>query len=161
MENRFIKHLVECQCISPLYKKQTNIIYHKFQVFSEFDGDDLIEKYVSCNNCNAIHRVYDACKSDVLIEKEEYINFVTTKEDIKLNLSAYNLNNLIEVLEKNDCDISVWEHCLFCYENDIEDTKIVFLKKQIDNITFNIKYLTIINKNFIVRNELLKTGFKI
>jgi|13_taG_2_1085334.scaffolds.fasta_scaffold00334_25 hypothetical protein len=162
MNQKFIKHLLECQCISPIYKKHTKIIYHKFQVFSEFDDEgNMQEKLVSCNNCNAIHKVYETCKSEILLNREDLLNLVNTKEDIIFNLKSYGLNNIVEILEKNDTDISIWEHVLYVYENKLEDHKITFYKQVIDEISFNIKYFIFKNNNFIIKKENINTGFKL
>ena len=62
---KYLKHLIECQCILPQYKKQDKVLFHKFPVFTLFkenvnqDFSQPIEKYVKCNNCDAVHRVYD------------------------------------------------------------------------------------------------------
>ena len=41
-----IKHLIECQCILPQFKKRENPPYHKFVVFSIIDDvDEVLEKF--------------------------------------------------------------------------------------------------------------------
>ena len=42
-----VKHLIECHCILPQFKKKQPPIYHKFTVYSKFNSDtgNVIEKY--------------------------------------------------------------------------------------------------------------------
>ena len=131
---KYLKHLIECQCILPQYKKQNTPIFHKFPVFSLFkenenqDFSQPIEKYVKCNNCDAVHRVYDICKSELLKNSDEYVDLVTNLEDLKYAIPA----DLIEILGKNKMDIADYEMCVHLIENKGDD-KIILSKKNIGN----------------------------
>ena len=94
--------------------------------------NDIIEtKYVLCNNCDALHEVQDICKSEIKWGKDAYIGLVNSKDDIKFNLSSLGKDNIVTILEKNDCDISVWEFVEHVIENNLEEN-IVLDKKEID-----------------------------
>ena len=87
--SNFVKHLIECQCTLNIFKNKTKPIYHKFKVFSLYDEklDKVKEKYVLCNNCDIVHRVYEVFKSEIKWGNEGLKSLITTKEDIKFNLS--------------------------------------------------------------------------
>ena len=135
---KFTRHLIECHCILKIFQKKTKPLYHKFPVFSLIDENDVIQnKYVSCNNCSAIHEINDLCKSEIKWGSDAYSGLVITKEDVKFNLESKNLNNVIEILETNDCDISTWELVEHCLDNKI-DHSIVLSKQDIhDNTVYN------------------------
>jgi len=129
---KYLKHLIECQCILPQYKKQDKVLFHKFPVFSLFkenvnqDFSEPIEKYVKCNNCDAVHRVYDICKSELLKNSDDYVDLVTNLEDLKYTIPA----ELIEILSKNQMDIADYEMCSHLIETKGTD-KIILSKKNI------------------------------
>ena len=131
---KYLKHLIECQCILPQYKKQSTPVFHKFPVFSLFkenenqDFSQPIVKYVKCNNCDAVHRVYDICKSELLKNSDEYVDLVTNLEDLKYAIPA----DLIEILSKNKMDIADYEMCVHLIENKCND-KLILSKKNIGN----------------------------
>ena len=53
------KHLIDCHCVLRIYKKNENIINHKFPVYSKLDASNkIIAKHVKCNNCEAVHYVH-------------------------------------------------------------------------------------------------------
>lgn len=154
----YIRHLIECQCVLSLFKNNTVPVYHKFSVFSCITDDSSIEKkYVLCNNCDALHEVLDICKSEIKWGKDAYIGLVNTKDDIKFNLENQGKQNIVEVLEKNDCDISIWELVEYVIDNNIEET-IVLDKKEIDdNIIYNC--LNIKNGNIKIKKEITQRYF--
>ena len=154
----YTRHLLECQCILSIYKNNTVPVYHKFPVFSTFDENNEIEtKYVLCNNCDSLHEVQDICKSEIKWGKDAFISLVNTKDDIKFNLSSQNKQNIIEVLEKNDCDISVWEFVEYVIENNLEEN-IVLSKKEIDNnIVYNCLYIK--EGNIKIKKEIVQRYF--
>lgn len=137
----YTKHLIECQCILKIFETKTKPIYHKFPVFSLVDNDVVEEKYVMCNNCNIIHRVYDICKSEIKWGSEGYKSLVCTKEDIKVNLINQNLKNISDLLTLNDIDVSEWEYVDYLIENNLEG-QIVLDKKEIDDkINYKVLYI--------------------
>jgi len=108
-----IKHLVECHCVLPQYRKQTDPPYHRFVVFSMLDkSDTAIPKHARCNNCGVIHQVLDVCKSEILMGQE--IGAVMTKEDCGIMLPS----GVKQVLETYGCEVPDWEHALYILQND-------------------------------------------
>jgi len=150
---KYLKHLIECQCILPQYKKQDKVLFHKFPVFSLFkenvnqDFSEPIEKYVKCNNCDAVHRVYDICKSELLKNSDDYVDLVTNLEDLKYTIPA----ELIEILSKNQMDIADYEMCSHLIETKGTD-KIILSKK---NIGQNVvcKFLIFTEGKFSVKQQ--------
>ena len=56
------KHLIECHCILPQYRRALNTVYHKFVVFSEIDDSDtVVPKFAQCNNCGVIGHLAGQC----------------------------------------------------------------------------------------------------
>ncbi len=97
----------------PQYRGRKDPVFHKFIVFSVIDDSDtVIPKYVQCNNCAAVHKVYDVCKSEMITGKDE-LNTVTTISEIRRGLPT----DIREVLDTYDCDLPIWENVLFIYLN--------------------------------------------
>ena len=150
----YTRHLLECQCTLSIFKNNTIPIYHKFPVFSIFNDENIESKYVTCNNCDSLHEVLDICKSEIKWGKDTLIGLVNTKDDIKFNLSSQGKNNIVEVLEKNDCDVSIWELVEYVIDNDLEDTIILDKKEVDDNIIYNC--LNIKNGNIRIKKEIVQ-----
>ena len=104
-----LKHLVQCHCILPQYRKMKDPVFHKFVVFSTIDNNDNVEpKNVQCNNCGVIHKVFDICKSEILHSKED-LKTLISKKDIQMMLP----NKLSEILDSYDVDLPTWEQAHF------------------------------------------------
>lgn len=150
---KYLKHLIECQCILPQYKKQDKILFHKFPVFSLFkenvnqDFSEPIEKYVKCNNCDAVHRVYDICKSELIKNSDNYTDLVTSLEDLKYAIPA----ELIEILSKNQMDIADYEMCAHLIEIKGTD-KIILTKKDVGN-NIVCKFLIFTDGAFSIKQQ--------
>lgn len=139
----FTRHLVECHCTLKIFQNRSKPIYHKFPVFSLLDNDGNIDtKYVACNNCGAIHEVNDICKSEIKWGSDSLQGLVTSKEDILFNLKSNKKDTAIEILEKYDCDVSVWEAVEFCIENKLDYTIVLNRQEMQDNIVFNCLNIT-------------------
>ena len=109
-----IKHILECHCVLPHLRRRPNPTYHQFVVFSEIDdGDTVVPKYVQCDNCGVIHKVFDICKSEIISGKDE-LNTVSTIEDLKLMLP----DDVSRVLESYVCDLATWENVHFILSNN-------------------------------------------
>ena len=136
----YFRHLIECQCVLPIYAKKTRIIYHKFPVFSTIDDSEKVkEKYVKCNNCDIIHRVYDYSKSEIMWGEEGLKGYLVNKDDIRFNLELSGNENIANILEKYHSDISTWEYVEHIIDNKISDN--VLLNKEEMSSTINCKYL--------------------
>ena len=95
-----VKHLIQCHCILPQYKNSPEPIFHKFVVFSEIDEEDnFVTKLAQCNNCGVIHKVVDACKSEIVRGMEESSAILTIPE-IKKSLTHTHtwVSSMIEVV---------------------------------------------------------------
>jgi hypothetical protein len=134
-----IRHLIQCHCVLPQYRKRKEPIFHKFLVFSTLNNEVCESKLAQCNNCNQLHKVIDLCRSEFLNGKDE-TKAIPTEIDIGLSIS----DKLKEVLESYDCDISLWEHAQFIEENEIWGSKLI-LSKESDEENIQIKSLNFIS----------------
>ena len=104
----FIKHTIQCHCILPQYRNREDPVFHKFVVFSKIDeSDTLVSKYVNCNHCSVVHKIYDVCKSEIIVGKED-ISSVVTIDDISLMIPS----DIVSVMESYECDLPTYEHVL-------------------------------------------------
>tara|TARA_B100000123_G_scaffold267445_1_gene240807 strand:- start:290 stop:763 length:474 start_codon:yes stop_codon:yes gene_type:complete len=154
MSNDYVKHLIDCHCILSIYKNRTKPIYHKFPVFSILEEDSIKEKYVLCNNCDIVHKVFEINKSEIKWGNEGFKSLVTTKEDIKFNLENLGMERLVTILEVNNVDISDWELIDYLLENNLEG-KVVIDKKEIED-SINYKYLEIKNGKYKIKNDIVQ-----
>ena len=108
-----IKHLIECRCILPTMKNKKDPPLHSFVVFSIIDGNEIVKKLSTCNNCGIVHEVYEVCKSNIL-ESFEGENASLTKEDIALSLT----DGVANILESYKRDLPDYEHVKFMVEEN-------------------------------------------
>jgi hypothetical protein len=109
-----IRHTIQCHCILPQYRNRPDPIFHKFVVFGCVDESDTLQtKYAQCNYCNSIHKIFDICKSEILVGKEDSRS-IDSIDDIKTRLPI----DINEVLESYDCDISTYEFVLYVMTNN-------------------------------------------
>ena len=135
------KHLIQCHCILPQFRKLDNPIFHKFVVFSNIDDDDdVIPKIVKCNNCEIAHKVTDFCKSEVILDGEDVC--VISMSDIRQSLS----DKLCQILDDHKCDIATWEQAKDIIENKLWGSIIILSSKKLSGVT-NIKSLIINNED--------------
>lgn len=145
------RHLVQCQCVLPQYRKLANPVFHKFTVFSVIDNDVVEPKYVQCNNCGAVHKVYDICKSEIIPGKDE-LRSITTLQEIGISIPG----DLKQLLETYNCDITVWEHIRFLIEEQRWGDRVVITRETINDETTG-KILTIAAKDrFTLENYISK-----
>ena len=122
-----IKHLVECHCVLPQYRKQQNPPYHQFIVFSILDeSDTVIPKHAACNNCGVIHNVIDVCKSEIQLGQE--VGAVMGIEDCGLMLPS----GIKQILETYGCEVPDWEHALFILQNEKWNDFIIVNREETD-----------------------------
>lgn len=146
-----IKHLIECHCYLNIFKNNSKIIYHKFAAFSKFDQySKLIEKYVKCNNCEAVHRVYDIGRSEIFPGKDQ-TESLNSKEDISFSLPE----KLVGILEKYNNDVCDYEHALDIIEEQAWGS-IIVLKRDIISEMHQVKYLVIKGKDYFeIKNDII------
>lgn len=143
-----VRHLIQCHCILPQYRKAPEPVFHKFVVFSEVnEEDEFLPKLAQCNNCGVIHKVIDACKSEIVPGLDESLSLLTI-EEIKSSLTL----DLCSILTTYKCDISVWENVKFIYENKSWGEKVVLSKDDIDGI-LQVKVLQIIDEKKVKINS--------
>lgn len=148
----YTRHLIECQCTLKIYENRTKPIFHKFAVFSLTENDNIVEKFVECNNCSALHKVTDYCKSEIMWGKDGIIGMVNKIEDVKFNLDNSGNEKIVEILTVNKIeDISVWEFVEYLLENE-EEGQVILEKNEIeDRIISKILYIN--KKGFKIKNE--------
>ena len=123
-----VKHLIQCHCVLPQYKNMKDPVFHKFTVFSVIDESDTVQtKYAECNNCSAIHKVYDLCKSEILTGKDE-MKAGLSVQDFKLSLPE----QLYELLGQYDCEICDYEYSQFILDNKVWESTIVLSREELD-----------------------------
>lgn len=123
-----IKHLIECHCILPQFRGKNELVYHKFIVFSVVDDSDtVVPKYVQCNNCGVVHKIFDICKSEIVPGRDE-LKTVSRIEDTMLGMSK----DLISVLETYDVDLPTWEQAKFIMDNQKWGSFIILNKDHVD-----------------------------
>lgn len=153
-----IKHLIECHCFLAIYKSDKGSIppVHKFPVYSKIDDSEkVIQKIVKCNNCEALHKIIEIGKSQIIAGKDQTI-VTLSKDDLVNNLPK----NLVSILSNYDCDISSWEHAEdIIYEKRWKEP--IVLKREIIDEKTNVKILEIIDsRTFKIRNEVINEFLK-
>ena len=147
------KHLIECQCILPIFKDKKEKTYHRFVVFSTFDEDIFEEKYAICNNCGIVHKITEIGQSEILWGKEDMTSLVTTIEDIRTNLENFGHEGLVNVLTRFDLTLPDWEIAEFLIENN--QSGIIVLEKEKIKENFVYKYLEFdTNNRYKIKKEL-------
>ncbi len=128
---RGIKHLVQCHCVLPQYRNTNPTIFHKFVVFSVIDDKDQIaEKVSKCPNCDALHRVTEIGKSEIVHGKDGS-SAVMDVEDIKSQLPT----SLATILDRHKVDDATYEQALFYVNTYNTDEPIVLAKERLDEST--------------------------
>lgn len=125
------KHLIQCHCILPQYRNRPDPVFHQFVVFSTIDESDTVSpKYVQCNNCSVIHKVYDLCKSEIIAGKDELLS-VTTIDDVKYGIPE----DIRGVLENYNADLPTWEHTQYVLSSKEWGTSIILTRDVLEEET--------------------------
>lgn len=137
------KHLIECHCVLPQYRKMENPVFHKFVAFSVLDEDgNVLPKMAQCNNCGAIHKVVDICVSEIAPGKDE-AKSVLTKSDISRSLPE----QLAGLLEEYQLDVADYEYAKFIIENERWGSMIILSKEAEENGGYAGKSLNFVGPN--------------
>lgn len=138
----YIKHMVECKCILPQFKKLKDPIFHKFIVFSELEEDTAAVKlsYSQCPHCGAIHKVKEIGISDIL-NKDTMLS-IPTVDELKMDLPE----KLSILLERNQCEIHSWQEAKFIIENKLWGRTLLLTKERDAETTIG-KYLIILDRD--------------
>ena len=100
-----IKHLIQCHCVLPQYRKLDTPIFHKFVVFSRTDEvGDIIPRLFKCNNCGVAHKVVEFCKSEIVYGIEDS-HAIVSMDDLRLGIP----DKISDILDHHKCDIATWE----------------------------------------------------
>lgn len=137
------RHLLKCRCVLPQHKNFSNPLPHQFIVFSVVNDDDTVKvKFAQCNNCGIIHKVTDICTSEIIPVKETMSSIVKI-EEVKLSLPP----NLVDILERNNCDLPIWEQAQFILENK-QWGNFLILAQEEESGTKQGKYVRIMSETF-------------
>jgi len=153
-ERTYVKLLVECNCILQIFKGMENPPFHKFPVFSELEGQQqkFISHFAVCPNCNAVHKVFEVNRSKV--QRKETVAALKTKEEIASNLP----DKLASILEKNECDITVFQEAEFILQHQLWGKPIVLTKERQDDELVG-KCLTILGETIFKVDSFSYTEF--
>lgn len=146
-----IKHLVECNCVLPQFRKLKNPIFHKIEVFSVVDDEDIFkEKFIVCDNCGVVHKVTEIGKTEIQT-KHESITSVRTLAEISLSLD----DGIANILKQNGAHVSTWEYVEYIIDNNISGLPVVVSRETINGKT-NIKYLELkLDGKFKIANDII------
>jgi hypothetical protein len=98
-------------------------------VFSIVDeSDTVIVKYADCNNCGAVHKVYDICKSELIVGRDETTSTLK-KEDFKMSLPQ----SLYELLDQYNKEICDYEYSQFVIDNEVWGSSVVLTREELDS----------------------------
>ena len=145
------KHLIQCHCVLPQYRKLDEPIFHKFVVYSKIEPDtgEIASKLSRCNNCDALHRVTDFCKSEIVLKLED-TDVVVDIDEIKFNLPE----RLVKILEKNNCDHATFESIDHIFEESAWDSNVVISRQTMEDGIVHVKMLTIKSEDkFRIKSE--------
>ncbi len=147
------KHLIQCHCVLPQFRKMSDPIFHKFVVYSKFkeDSEDqtIEEKLARCNNCDAVHRIIDLCKSEIVVKIEE-TDTIVDLDEIKIGLP----DKLVSLLEKNNCDMPTYESIDHIFEKEAWGSDVVISRQTVNNEKIHVKILEIKSENkFRIKSE--------
>jgi len=132
------RHLIQCHCVLPQFRKKLEPVFHKFVTFSiEDDDGEIVPKFCECNNCGVVHKIIDYCKSEIIHTAENKVSIMRI-EDIKASLTP----DIISILSSHNCDISIWENTKFILDNDLWNESIVIAKDNVGDSS-QIKIMTI------------------
>jgi len=136
--------------VLPQFRKRKDPIFHKFVVYSKFKEAGVIEeRLVRCNNCDAVHRVIDLCRSEIVIKIEE-TDTIVSEEEIKLGLP----DKIIGILEKNNSDIATYESIDHIFNEKLWGEQVVISRQTVNNEKIHVKILEINGDNkFRLKSE--------
>lgn len=123
----------------PQFRKMEDPIFHKFVVYSKFDENQKVKSRLArCNNCDAVHRIIDLCRSEI-VTKIEDTDTIVDEEDIKLGLP----DKVITILEKNNSDIATFEAVDHLIECESWGSEVVVSRQTVENQKIHLKILEI------------------
>ena len=146
------KHIIECRCVLSHLRHSKQVMKHKFVVFSVIDDSDVVvPKYVQCNNCGIVHRVFDLCVSEIV--NSETSHSVTTIDDIRVSLP----DKVCAVLDSYSVDVATWEAVQFIIENQQWGEKVVLTREDIKGESTG-KHLIILGSSLFKVQSFAESG---
>ena len=138
------KHLLQCTCVLPQFRKSKTPTFHKFIAFSIIDDADVVvSTYVKCPNCGAIHKVLDISKSIISYNKDD-LKSVVSIEDVSVSIP----DKIKDVLESHVVDLSTWQEVKHIVENKLWGSIVVLTSEDIGGCVAG-KYLKILGVDFL------------
>ena len=126
-----VKHLIQCHCVLPQYRKLPEPLFHKFVVFTVIDDkDQVISKMARCNNCGAVHRITEIGKSEIVTSKEDSRSLVTENE-LAMSLPP----DVVSLFRTYEVDLATWEQASFVLDNQQWGSHITLVRETEDEDT--------------------------
>ena len=85
--------------------------------------------HLVCNNCNALHKVIDLCKSEIIKGKDDFKGALSIS-DIKFSLPS----NIVNILETYHADLASWEYAKFIIDNQKWGSYVVLTTDEADDL---------------------------
>lgn len=125
-DRSYIKHLIECNCVLQIFKQMAEPPFHQFPVFSELDGPQqtFVPHFAVCPNCGAVHKVVEVGVSKQ--QRKETAPTLKSKEEIAMNLP----DKLVAILEKNECDITIYQEAEFIIDHELWGKPLILHKER-------------------------------
>ena len=148
-----VKHLLQCHCVLTKYRQMSDPIFHQFMAFSVIDleSDTVVPKFAECNNCGAVHKVIDFCKSEIIAGKEDMSTQLSI-DDIRHSIPE----SVFEILESYNKEIPDYEHAQFILENGLWEDYIVLTREEIDDYVQGKLVRFVSNEKFRVESYTLR-----
>lgn len=138
------KHLIECNCILPQFRRMPDPPFHKFVVFSIINDDGSVqEKRAQCPNCSALHIVTDLCASKIAVGRDSS-NVALTIDDVKSGIAP----EVRADLEKYDLDLATWEQVAFAIDKERWGEIVILVSETVDGAVEG-KYAKILGRNWL------------
>lgn len=142
MPRSYVKHLIECNCVLPQYKKKNPPIFHKFVVFSEFDEEgQIVPSFAQCAHCGAIHKVFEVFRSKTL--PKETLGSLPSVKEIAMSLPE----NIVDLLNTYKCDLVSYQEVEWIFKNEAWGRQVILSKDETDGILTG-KFLLILSPTF-------------
>ena len=94
------------------------------------DSDTVIVKYAECNNCGAAHKIYDICKSEILVGRDE-VKSQLSIQDFKFSLPT----DLYDLLIHYKKDLPDFEMAQYVIDNGQWHASMVLTREELDDHT--------------------------
>ena len=123
--------------MNELYRNVTN------DTIPRKDFMNVLEHYELCNNCQAVHKIVELCKSEIVSTKllEEDKIKILEEEYYKKRLSA----GIVGALDSNQADLPTWKEVYYHFSNGNWGREII-IKRDDDGDDVILKVIKIYDK---------------